>query len=77
VGGGAHSLTGDPKFVGQNQDNYHLLAGSPAIDHGFNLGVTTDLENRTRPYGSAPDIGAYEWIDFRYSAYLPLALRGQ
>jgi uncharacterized repeat protein (TIGR01451 family) len=77
VSGGAHSLTGDPKFVGPNQDNYHLLVGSPAIDHGLNLGVTTDLEHRARPYGSAPDIGAYEWVDYRYASYLPLTLRGQ
>jgi hypothetical protein len=38
-----------------------LLAGSPAIDGGdSSLFPPTDQRGRVRPYGSAPDIGAFE-----------------
>jgi hypothetical protein len=38
-----------------------LLAGSPAIDGGDNANFPpTDQRGRTRPFGSAPDIGAFE-----------------
>jgi hypothetical protein len=41
--------------------DFHLLAGSPAIDAGFATSdVTHDIERRTRPQGSAHDAGAYE-----------------
>lgn len=50
---GAGDISGqDPVFVNEPYHNHHLLLGSPAIDHGTNVGV---------PYvGSAPDMGAYE-----------------
>jgi len=39
-----------------------LLPNSPAIDAGVNVvGVTTDQRGVTRPFGAAPDIGAFEW----------------
>jgi len=39
-----------------------LWPGSPAIDAGISLpGITTDQRGVPRPYGPAPDIGAYEW----------------
>lgn len=41
---------------------YRLIAGSPAIDaadpHDF---PPTDHDGRPRPYGAAPDAGAFEW----------------
>jgi hypothetical protein len=41
--------------------NYHLSAGSPAIDAGVTLTeVSTDREGTARPQGKAYDIGAYE-----------------
>ncbi len=60
---GAGNLCGDPRFVrpawGEVGD-YHLQAGSPAIDAGAADGVpTVDLENR--PRDAHPDIGAYEY----------------
>ena len=39
--------------------NFHLLAGSPAINKGINAGVPLDLDGAPRPVG-LPDIGAYE-----------------
>jgi hypothetical protein len=51
----------DPHFADPAGDDYHILAGSPAIDAGMNVGVATDLEGTPRPQGSRPDIGAYEF----------------
>ena len=50
----------DPGFVNLSGKDYHLTSGSPAIDAGQDLGYTSDIEGRTMPNGSAPDIGAYE-----------------
>jgi len=57
---GTHNYTGDPAFVNPNAGNYHIGAGSAAIDRGVNAGVATDLDGIARPQGSAPDLGAYE-----------------
>lgn len=39
-----------------------LMPDSPAIDAGVPVpGVDSDQRGVSRPYGSAPDIGAYEW----------------
>ncbi len=48
-------------FVNATADDYHLKAGSPAIDTGTTLvDVTDDLEGNPRPNGARHDIGAYE-----------------
>jgi parallel beta-helix repeat protein len=54
-------------FVNAGTHDYHLVAGSPAIDAGANLGsvVAVDLEGSTRPAGGAPDLGAYEYAGSR------------
>ncbi len=47
-------------FVGNG--DYHLAAGSPAIDKGDANGAPTfDKENKARPAGSGIDMGAYEF----------------
>jgi hypothetical protein len=61
---GAGNIYGDPLFVrpawGAAGD-YHLRAGSPAIDRGKTLAAPlTDLEMRVRPQGAGFDIGCYE-----------------
>ena len=58
---GSGEKVGNPLFVNASGGDYHLQAGSPAIDAGANLGFTRDFENGTVPVGSAPDIGAYEY----------------
>ena len=69
---GAHSLIGDPHFVDPLQDDYHLRLDSPAIDHGIDAGVETDLNGSLRPIGFGFDLGAYEYPRSIHRFYLPL-----
>ena len=49
-------------FVDPSSANYHLKAGSPAIDAGtLTSAPTTDLEHNFRPAGLAQDLGAFEF----------------
>ena len=69
---GADNINADPLFVdsdgedgvaGNEDDNYNLQSASPAIDEADTSVLhysTTDILRKTR-YGSAPDIGAYEY----------------
>jgi hypothetical protein len=48
-------------FVNAAADDYHLAAGSPALNAGERLDeVTVDREGVERPQGGAYDAGAYE-----------------
>ncbi len=61
----AHSLAGTVTgmFVDSGAGDYHLAAGSPAIDHGTSANAPlVDLDGTTRPLGAAVDIGAYEAV---------------
>jgi hypothetical protein len=49
----------DPSFVALH--DFHLSPGSPAIDHGADVGLTNDFEAKAVPFGLFPDIGAYEY----------------
>jgi hypothetical protein len=62
----------DPYFVNPAAVDYHLSTGSPAVD-ACSRGVTPDLDNRVRPFGSDYDMGAYEY--YQYWIYLPLIIR--
>ena len=65
----------DPLFV--SATNFHLTAGSPAVDAGVNtagLGVTVDLDGTPRPQGAAYDIGAYEGVNSGISDWRDTAL---
>ncbi|HEX9704672.1 MAG TPA: choice-of-anchor Q domain-containing protein, partial [Gemmatimonadales bacterium] len=56
-----NQLNTNAQFVGAPGD-FHLLAGSPAIDAGQTLAqVSLDFDGRARPRGAAYDIGAYEF----------------
>jgi hypothetical protein len=54
---------GDPKFIAPGAPNYdyRIGPGSAAIDKATGSTVTHDIVNVTRPLGSAPDLGAYEF----------------
>jgi hypothetical protein len=60
----AHSLTGASLaaiFVDPANADFHLAAGSPAIDKGTSAGAPAeDYDGAARPPGSAIDIGAFE-----------------
>jgi hypothetical protein len=60
VAEGAGNQSTDPRFAGAG--DYHLRAGSPAIDAGAPLdpAAPADLDGRPRPQGGALDLGAYE-----------------
>jgi predicted outer membrane repeat protein len=69
---GTGNINADPQFADASNGDYHLAAGSPAIDTGTPAGAPThDLEGT--PRDAAPDMGAYEWTGFRI--FLPLTLR--
>ena len=53
-----NNIESNPLFV--SSTDFHLQSGSPAINKGINVGLTSDYEGNTVPYGSAPDIGVFE-----------------
>lgn len=59
------TVSADPDFVNYQSDesgDYHLAAGSPAIDAGTSLGApATDYDGVNRPQGAGYDIGPYEY----------------
>jgi hypothetical protein len=73
VSGGTHNVSGDPKFVDAAHDNFHLGAGSAALDHAIDLGVPIDFDGDARPFGTGFDIGFDEYSV--WFVYLPLIKR--
>jgi hypothetical protein len=60
--GAGCDLVGDPLFRDPGAGDYHLRAGSPAIDAAVCLSqVTVDFDEIARPQGRACDLGAYEY----------------
>ncbi|MEN8219294.1 MAG: right-handed parallel beta-helix repeat-containing protein [Pseudomonadota bacterium] len=56
---GGGNINADPLFA--DVGDFHLAAGSPAIDSGISLGAPdSDIEGKPRPSGSDHDMGAYE-----------------
>lgn len=55
------NITADPLFVNRAGRDFHLQAGSPAVDVAIlDYATGSDLEGVSRPVGAGPDIGAYE-----------------
>ncbi|MCP5195629.1 MAG: right-handed parallel beta-helix repeat-containing protein [Gammaproteobacteria bacterium] len=57
-------LESNPGFVragGDLPQDYRLSSSSPAIDQAIEPSVAVDLDGRSRPVGSASDLGAYEY----------------
>ena len=50
----------DPVFVNPTSRDYHLQSASPARDTGSTPALPYDFEQRARPQGAGPDLGAYE-----------------
>ena len=81
---GTANIDADPLFADFANGDYHLQAGSPAIDSGTNTGAPDhDLELTPRPLDgddnelAVTDMGAYEYQPpvVIYRTYLPVALR--
>ena len=73
-----NEITGSaPMFIDPDGWDYHLQAGSPAIDAGAETSVRRDIDGDARPDNCAYDIGADEAITVGRcrSIYLPLVLR--
>lgn len=65
IGQDTHSLTSTTSalFVNATGNDYHLKAGSPAINAGTSTSAPSiDLEGNPRPHGTAFDIGCYEYL---------------
>ena len=56
----SNNIAAYPLFVTTPGD-FHLQAGSPAIDAGTTALATVDFEGNDIPDGMAPDIGVYEY----------------
>lgn len=53
-----NNLTTDPAFV--SSSDFHLQAGSGAINGGTGIGLPSDYDGVSVPQGLAPDMGAFE-----------------
>ena len=51
-----------PAFAAPETQDYHLTAGSAALDAAVSTPLTDDLDGQARPHYSAPDIGADEFV---------------
>ncbi len=58
----AGTVTADPMLVAPAAFDFHLQAGSAAVDHGIVTPAATDYDGNPRPQGPAFDIGAYERV---------------
>ncbi|NOX17129.1 MAG: T9SS type A sorting domain-containing protein [Chlorobi bacterium] len=56
-----NNIDGNPLFVSVSELDFHLQSGSPCIDAGIKTFAQFDFEGNPIPYGTAPDIGIYEY----------------
>ncbi len=73
ISGGANDVSGAPAFFNPAGDDYHLKAGSTAINTGTNVSVWIDFEGDRRPSIGSFEIG-YDEIASRF-LFLPLIIR--
>lgn len=59
----ANNIDLDPLLTDPGGLDFHLAAGSPAIDAGMVLDLASDFGGIFRPQGAAMDIGAYEFVE--------------
>lgn len=54
------NISGNPLFIDEQNNDYHIQDNSPCIDSGITPLATEDFEGNPIPYGSSADIGIYE-----------------
>jgi hypothetical protein len=60
---GTGESSSDPLFADAANRDFRPRADSPLVDHGVATSFTRDIANQPVPKtGTAPDIGAYEWV---------------
>ena len=66
-----HNLSKNPVFIDPTTGDYHLLPGSPAINHGDgNIVLLTDYDGTKRAFNYQVDMGA---LEFKYlKVFLPM-----
>ena len=62
VVGPGNKIGVDPKFLNPLAGDFHLQAGSPAIDAADTAATeTSDFDSTARPQGAGRDMGAFEY----------------
>jgi hypothetical protein len=70
----AHNISPNPRFMAPAGEDFHLAAGSTAINHGYNnLAPTIDYDDIQRRQYYNVDMGALEFIYLR--TFLPAILK--
>jgi len=59
-GNKTYSVTSDPLFFDERNNDFHLKPKSPCIGAGRDVGLTRDLMGNPVPKGQGVDIGAYQ-----------------
>jgi len=57
---GEGNIDADPLFA--RGGYYHLIADSPCVDAGIDIGIYTDIDGDERPFGAGFDMGADEYV---------------
>jgi len=65
------NLISDPKVTNAAGGNFTLQANSPCVNAGTNVSLTSDFAGTVVPQGSAPDMGAYEFISVNETPVQP------
>jgi hypothetical protein len=60
---GTNTIAQDPKLVDPDNGDFHLMAGSPAIDVAKPIAnePANEFDGTLRPQGGARDLGAFEY----------------
>ncbi len=62
----AHSISQDPAFIDPTTGDYHISAGSPAINQGDGaVAPLVDYDGNLRSQNYTVDMGAYEFVYYR------------
>ncbi|MGV8964415.1 MAG: cadherin domain-containing protein, partial [Candidatus Saccharimonadaceae bacterium] len=61
-GTGTNPIIGNPNFINPATGNFNIQSNSVVIDHGIPVGISFDMDNTAIFQGTAPEIGAFEYL---------------